>query len=82
VEHIDDLRQKMSAIEWTQCSAIRQLTDLDVQVEFDNGVFVDFLATISDEDEVLHLFCPDKLVVTFSIAEGWMVGPSDKPWGK
>ena len=81
VESIDELRRAISVIKWGRCSAIRQLTDMDVRVEFDNGVFVDILATISDEDEVLHLFCPDKVVVTFSIPDGWVAGPSDKPWG-
>ena len=34
VDHIDELRQKMNGIEWGHCSAIRQLTDLDVRMEF------------------------------------------------
>jgi hypothetical protein len=53
---------------------------LDVRIEFDNGVSVDILATISDDDEVLHIFCPDKFVIAFSIADGWSAGPSDEAW--
>ncbi|WP_076350452.1 hypothetical protein [Paludisphaera borealis] len=81
VDSIDALREAMNSVKWGSCTSIRQLTDFDVRVEFDNDVVVDFLATISDEDEVFHLFCPNKIVVAFSITDGWRAGPSDKPWG-
>lgn len=80
VESVDELRRTIQEIEWGKCSAIRQLTAFDVRVEFDNGILVDILGTISDEDELLHIFFPDKNVVAFSIAGGWVAGKSEEPW--
>lgn len=80
VDSIDDLNIAVDRIELSRFSSLRQFTDLDVRVDFDNGIAVDFLATISDEDECFHVFCPEKLVIVFSAADGWRIGPSDKPW--
>jgi hypothetical protein len=51
-----------------------------VRVELDNGCAVDFLTTLSEDDECFHMFCPGSLYVEFSVAGGWKIGPSDKPW--
>ncbi len=80
VDDVEEMRQKISEMQWGRLAAIRQLNELDVRVELDNGVIVDFLATISDDDEIVHVFFPEKEVVEFSIVGGWTSGPSDKPW--
>ena len=80
VDHIDELRQRISEVDWGRCTALWQPTDLDVRVEFEGGVFVDFLATISEDDEIVHIFFPNKFVIEFSTRGGWVAGPSDKPW--
>lgn len=80
VDSVDDLNLALARIDFSRFSCLRQLTDLDVRVEFDNGIAVDFLATTSDEDECFHIFCPDKLIIVFSVVGGWQIGPSDKSW--
>ena len=77
---IDDLNVEISKIEVGRFVALRQLTDLDVRAECDNGIAIDFLATISDDDECFHIFCPENRHVEFKVISGWKIGPSDKPW--
>ena len=78
VDDIEEIRQKIREINWGRFSSIRHLSDFDLRVELDNGVLVDFLATISDEDEILHVFMPEKIALDFTIATGWVLGPSDQ----
>jgi len=80
VDNIGELNNALSRIELGRFVALRHLTALDVQLECDNGITVDFLTTISDDDECFHIFCPGKQIVVFSPIDGWKVGPSDKPW--
>jgi len=80
VDSVQELRQTVSRVSWGNCCAIRQLTRFDVRIEFGNDLAVDILATTSEDDEVLHIFCPEKMVVTFSLAHGWVAGRSDTAW--
>jgi hypothetical protein len=80
VDSIDELNLALGRVDLGRFMALRQFTDLDVRIEFDNGVAVDFLATTSDDDESFHIRCPGKRLVKFSVRGGWMTGPADKPW--
>ena len=80
VDSSDELDIALGRIALGRFMSLRQSTDLDVRVEFDSGVAVDFLATTSDDDECLHIFCPLERVITFSVRGGWQTGPADRPW--
>jgi hypothetical protein len=80
VDSIDDLNVALGRVELGRFVSLRQFADLDVRVEFDSGVTVEFLATTSDEDERFHVFCPGERFIKFSVRHGWKVGLSDKPW--
>ena len=79
-DSIDELNQALNGIELGRFSSLRQVGEMDVRVELDNGCAIDFLATISDDGECFHIFCPESICVVFSPADGWQIGPSDKPW--
>jgi len=79
VDSIDELDAALQKIELGRFVSLRMIDDLDIRIEFDNGKAVDFLSTMSDEDEVLHIFCPDRRVVEFSVRGGWKTGPTDRP---
>lgn len=79
VDSIEDLNLELGRIEIGRFVALRQFTDLDVRVECNDGMFIDFLAAISD-DECFHIFCPGQRYVEFTAGSGWKVGVSDKPW--
>lgn len=70
----------VSRIPLGSLSALRQASELDVRLEFADGLRVDFLATTSGEDECFQISCPDKRLVQFSFARGWEIGRSDRPW--
>jgi hypothetical protein len=74
-----ELNLELSTIKLGSFVSILQLTELDVRVELDNGVAVDFLGTSKDDDEYFHVFCPEKSYIEFSRA-GWKTGRSDEPW--
>jgi hypothetical protein len=75
-----ELDVALDAINLGRFSGLRHLNELDVRIELDNGIVVDFLSAFSDDDESLTIFCPEERVVQFSPMHGWETGPSDKPW--
>jgi hypothetical protein len=80
VDSIDELNLALGRADLGRFMSLRQLAGLDVRIEFDSGVAVDFLATTSDDDESLHIFCPGERLIKYSPRDGWRVGPSDRPW--
>ena len=74
------LNTVLRGIELGRFVALRQPTLLDIRVELDNDVEVDFFVATSDDDECFHIFCPDNLHVEFSMRRGWKTGRSDEPW--
>ena len=75
-----EANKTLAGIELGGFSSLRQLTELDVRVELDNGVAIEFFTAFSDDDETFYISCPGKLWVKFSAREGWQTGPSDQPW--
>ena len=70
----------LGSIDLGKFASLRQLNDLDIRIELDNGVKVDFLSTFSDDDELISIFCPGNSIIEYSVRHGWITGPSDKPW--
>jgi hypothetical protein len=80
VDSIEEFDHALARIDFGRFSRLWQPTEFDVRVELDNGIAVDFLATVSDEDESFHIFCPGDLYVELSARTGWRTGPSNGPW--
>ena len=81
VDSIDELNQALNEISIGRFASLVQLTPLDVRVEFDNGLAVDFLSTVSDGDACFHIFFgAENLCVQFTADRGWEIGDFDKPW--
>ncbi len=80
VNSIDELNLALGRIDLGRFVSLRQFADLDVRIEFDSGIAVDFLVTTSDEDECFHIFCPGERFVEFSVGGGWKKGRADRPW--
>ena len=74
-----ELEEALKACDLGEFSGIQPLSEFDTRFVFTGGN-VDILCTISDEDELLHIFLPEKEVVTLSVSEGWILGRSDRPW--
>jgi len=80
VDHVNELTAVLKRIKFGRIISLEQLSNFDVQVGFDTGVVVDFLATVSDEDEGIVIFSPERKAIKFTVGSGWKTGPSDKPW--
>jgi hypothetical protein len=80
VDSTEELNLALAQIDLGRFASLRQFGDIDVRIEFDGGIAVDFLATTSDDDHCFHIFCPGKRYIEFSVRGGWKTGPSDRPW--
>jgi hypothetical protein len=80
VDDVSELQACFSKINLGEILEITQTSEFDVRIRFSTNICVDILCTISDGDEVLHIFFPMKKVVTFCPNEGWRFGRSDEPW--
>jgi hypothetical protein len=60
-------------------SALSHLTNLDVRIECDNNIAIDFLASTSHDDAVMCIFCPNHRYIEFKVKSGWKTGASNKP---
>jgi len=63
-------------------SITQEPSDIDIRATFDTGIVVDFLSTVSGDDESFHIFCPEHMCATFDAVNGWLIGKSNKPWKK
>jgi hypothetical protein len=77
-----DLDVAFSKLKFDRFKAIEIVSKFDIRVHFYNGVHIDFLGAISDDDEIFHIFGPDSLYVGYSIVNGWKVGKSNEREGK
>jgi hypothetical protein len=79
-ETIETLNRKVSAVKLGKLLRISNTTDYDVRVEFENGIFIDFITTFDDDDECFHLFCPLHEYVEFYSDGKWRMGKANAPW--
>ena len=79
---INLLSKKIHEIAFTEIISITNFSDHDVRVTFNNDIIVDFLPVFTDEDEVFHVFCPEKNYIEFTSQGLWKIGKSNVPWNK
>jgi hypothetical protein len=75
-----ELDARLGAIVLAPVEEIRMISSLDIEIRLTSGVSVHFLGVASDDDELFHVFCPDKVYLEYSVASGWKIGKSDQPW--
>ena len=73
IESIEELNKSINEIKFGALVSIKQLTNIDVRLEFDSGIVVDFLSTISDEDEYFHIFCPNDVCIELTTGGKWTI---------
>jgi len=74
------LNQELSKIIFKEVIFITNYTAHDVNVLFEDGTSINFINTISDNDETFHMFCPDNIYIKFNSQGAWEIGPSNRPW--
>jgi hypothetical protein len=79
VDSPDELQASLEKIQLGSFISVSESRDFDVRVNLDGAVCVDFLGTISDDDETFHIFGPSALFIGFSPLTRWRVGNSDRP---
>lgn len=76
-EELDDMLQ---AIALGCVVDVLSPSPLDIRVQLESEVFIDFLCTSSDNDEMFHIFGPESLYLEYRWPNGWALGKSDTPW--
>jgi hypothetical protein len=78
VNSIDEMNRTLMQFDLGRFISLQQVSELDIRIKFDSGIAVDFLATTSDDDESLHIFCPSGRFIEFSVQGGWKIGSVPK----
>lgn len=76
---VGELDAKLGALHFGRLLSIQQLSKSGVRLNLDNGLAVDIIGDMTDDDEYFHAFGPGSAYVEFS-ERGWQVGRSDTPW--
>jgi len=74
------MQHRLDQVDFGTFEDLHHLSPFDVRFRFSTEVYVDVLGTVSNSDEMVHLFSPNHQVTTFSIGLGWQQGQSNKPW--
>lgn len=80
VETITELHNRAIEIKIGSILSIVQTSDIDVRVKTDSGIDIDFLATISGNDQYFHIFGPNYLYVELATGGQWTIGKSNVPF--
>jgi len=80
VDNEQSFIKEIESLELGKITALFNLTDLDIRVEFGSKIIIDFMALSSDDDESFHIFAPNKVCADFVPYRGWKIGPSNAPW--
>lgn len=73
-----EMYKKVSKIKMGALAYIETLSKFDVRIGLDNDVCIDFMAATDYDDDIVHIFCPDHVFVSYK-SEGWHIGRSDRP---
>lgn len=80
-DDVTELQSRFAAVRLGEFAALTHLSAFDIRVHFTSGVFIDMLCTLSDSDEVGHVFFqPENEVLVFQPGDGWRFARSDIPW--
>lgn len=80
VDEDAELDQLLNTILLGRVAAITNIGKLDIRVDMDNGIHIDFLGCSTEDDEMFHIFGPENLYIEYSVKEAWKIGKSNKPW--
>ena len=80
IDDIVELKDAVKRIRMGCFASLSHLSEFDIRITLSCGTKIDFLCTISEDDEVLHVFFPSKEVAVFTAMDGWRLGRSDEAW--
>ena len=78
-DSLAESNEALAGVELGRLAGVTQVNSLDVRVEFENDLAVEFLSTFSDDDECFHVFCPGDLFIGYSLHAGWQLSSSNQP---
>lgn len=78
-ENKNELNDRVNSISFGSFQEITIRNGRDVILNFSDSVEVQFLKTISDDDESFHIFCPNNIYIYLTAAGKLKIKKSDEP---
>ncbi|SRR6266481_446555 len=80
VDSLVELEERFRQIQLGRINGIWMVSEFDIRIDLDDGIHIDFLgaAREDEDDEMLHIFCPNGLYVRYSTLDGWKVGDAGR----
>jgi hypothetical protein len=76
VESIQELDERLQVLVLGKFVGVSALSEFDIRVDLDNGIHIEFFGITADDDELFHVFGPNRLYVEFSTTNKWKIGRS------
>ena len=80
VDSVDELDERLQRIEFGSILGIETFSRFDIRVTLAHEICIDFICVSVEDDEIFHIFGPEKFFTEYTFAEGWKTGRSDVPW--
>ncbi len=79
VDSLGELNDKLENIKLKKLLSIQMISQLDIRLEFENAIRIEFMDFNGDkDDEVVHIFGPNKFYAEYLVTKGWVIGVSNK----
>lgn len=76
-DSISDMNEILSRIKIGRLKNVMMLNHLDISIECEGDIHIEFMPATSDEDDVFHVFLPNNIFVGFQPKRGWLLDKRD-----
>ena len=73
VDSTEELDEKLQRIPLGTIVGVQALHQFDISVKLTDGVSIEFICVSTDDDEMFHIFGPNRLYVEYKYAKGWNI---------
>ena len=75
----EELEQKVDALQLGAVMSIEMLSKFDIRITLDDGTFIEFMCASNEDENMFHIFGPDHLFLSYTLADGWKLKKSNEP---
>ena len=79
IDSVKELESNLDVLRGKSFERLSRVGRHDVAAQLTDGLIVEFLATISYDDETFHLFAPDNMFISYSVRKAWECSRTDVP---
>lgn len=79
VETFEELHEIANKIVYGTLISISQPSDIDLRLEFDTGIVIEFFASLGFNDSYYEIFCPNDIVIVLLSRGNWIIERTNIP---